>query len=83
MKFHIPDQLLARQCNIPENEKVTERVLELVKSPLLQGAPLKALLMYFQQLVKSSPNKYKSTARLLTEKSIYGLVHFSFSNADI
>jgi len=61
----------AQQANIPENQKVTEKVLELVKSPLLQGQPLVSLLGYFRQLVKSTPQKYKPTARALTENTIY------------
>lgn len=61
----------AQQANISENQKITEKVLELVKSPLLQGQPLTSLLAYFRQLVKSTPQKYKSTARALTETTIY------------
>ena len=61
----------AQQAGIPENQKITEKVLELVRSPLLQGAPLQSLLAYFRQLVQSAPQKYKKTARDLTENAIY------------
>ena len=60
-----------QQANIAENQKITEKVLELVKSPLLQKGTLKSLLGYFEQLVKSNPAKYKATARQLTDNSIY------------
>lgn len=53
-----------------ENEQITQKCLELVKSSLLQGKPLIALENYLTQLAKFYPKRYKPTVRQLTD-SIY------------
>lgn len=63
--------VLALEAKILTNDNVTQRILSLVQSPLLQGAALKTLLQYFNTLVKIYPAKYKETARALTQQRIY------------
>ena len=63
--------VLALDAKIHINDAVTNRILALVGSPLLQGSALKTLLLYFRTLVKVHPQKYKETARALTQKRIY------------
>lgn len=63
--------VLALEAKILTNIKVSEKILSLVQSPLLQGAALKTLLKYLNTLVKIYPEKYKDTARALTQKRIY------------
>ena len=53
-----------------ENEEITQKCLDLVKSSLLQGKPLIALELYLSQLAKFYPKRYKPTVRQLTD-SIY------------
>ena len=53
-----------------ENEEITQKCLDLVKSSLLQGKPLIALENYLSQLAKFYPKRYKPTVRQLTD-SIY------------
>ena len=65
----------ALEANIMTNDKITQCILDLVISPLLQGSALKTLLLYFNTLVKIHPNKYKETARALTQR----IYRYSFS----
>ena len=60
--------VIALEANITTNDKITQCILDLVISPLLQGSALKTLLLYFNTLVKIHPNKYKETARALTQR---------------
>ncbi|CBY17954.1 unnamed protein product [Oikopleura dioica] len=53
-----------------ENEQITQKCIDLVKSSLLQGKPLVALENYLAQLAKFYPKRYKPTVRQLTD-SIY------------
>ena len=62
----------ALEAKIASNDKVTDNVLQLVRSPLLQGSALKTLLLYFNTIVKVHPNKYKDTARALTGRVYSG-----------
>ena len=66
--------VLSLERGIAVNDKITEKILNLVQSPLLQGAAVKTLLQYFNTLVKIEPNKYKETVRALTQTRIYGYV---------
>ena len=64
--------VLALETKIPTNDKITEKIIQLVQSPLLQGAALTTLLKYFNTLVRMYPAKYKKTAQVLTQHRIYG-----------
>ena len=66
--------VIALDAGIATNDKITERILALVVSPLLQGTALKTLLLYFNTIVKQHPGKYKETARALTQR-IYRLIN--------